>query len=290
MTRSQQSGFSSTTYRPLLLALFTLALFTTAAQAQTFTILHNFTGGTGGDSPFAGLSMDIDIETTCSRWFALLDRRSRADLPQAVALAESRKDTATPIELAEKSPAVRQADHDHDHDHGYMVPDMVPEMVPEPDHRRAAPGHRGMVGGRRQVSEVELVATIYYNRGVDLLAEKRFADAAAANAKALRLDPQNATAKGNFLATINNWAIDLGTSGEYEQAAELLRLGLAIDPSYDAVRANYVQLFRQWSEDLCGSGRYDDAVRLLTQASKDQPGEKFFREAAIEVLRRWAGR
>ncbi len=58
MTRSQQSGFSSTTYRPLLLALFTLALFTTAAQAQTFTILHNFTGGTGGDSPFAGLSMD----------------------------------------------------------------------------------------------------------------------------------------------------------------------------------------------------------------------------------------
>ena len=28
----------------------------------------------------------------------------------------------------------------------------------------------------RQVSEVELVATIYYNRGVDLLAEKQFAD------------------------------------------------------------------------------------------------------------------
>ena len=34
---------------------------------------------------------------------------------------------------------------------------------------------------------------IYYNRGVDLLAEKRFAEAAAANAKALRLDPTNAT-------------------------------------------------------------------------------------------------
>ena len=110
----------------------------------------------------------------------------------------------------------------------------------------------------RQVSEVELVATIYYNRGVDLLAEKRFADAAAANAKAVRLDPENATAKGNFLATINNWAIDLGTSGEYEKAAELLRLGLAADPGYEAFRSNYVQLFRQWSEHslpqrpLCG--------------------------------------
>ena len=87
------------------------------------------------------------------------------------------------------------------------------------------------------------MATIYYNRGVDLLAEKRFADAAAANAKAVRLDPQNATAKGNFLATINNWAIDLGTSGEYEKAAELLRLGLAADPGYDAFRSTTCSFF-----------------------------------------------
>ena len=151
-------------------------------------------------------------------------------------------------------------------------------------------GERPGAADLRPISEVELVATIYYNRGVDLLAEKRFADAAAANAKAVRLDPENATAKGNFLATINNWAIDLGTSGEYEKAAELLRLGLATDPNYDAFHANYVQLFRQWSEHLCRSGHYAAAVRLLTQAGKEQPDEKFFREAAVEVLRRWAER
>ena len=129
---------------------------------------------------------------------------------------------------------------------------------------------------------MQLVATIYYNRGVDLLAEKHFADAAAANAKALRLDPENAIAKGNFLATINNWAIALGMSGEYAKAAELLRLGLATDAGYEAFRANYVQLFRQWSEHLCRSGRYEDALRLLAQAAQSQPGEKFFREAAAE--------
>ncbi len=93
---------------------------------------------------------------------------------------------------------------------------------------------------------MELVATIYYNRGVDLLAEERFADAAAANLKAVRLDPQNATAKGNLLATINNWAIDLATSGNYEKAAALWQLGLATDPRYDAFRTNYGQLLRQW--------------------------------------------
>ncbi len=196
----------------------------------------------------------LDIETTCPRWFTLADRRSAADSAQAGDPTEVEKETTTRAVRAEKSPA------------------------------------RHVAQQRRQVSEVELVATIYYNRGVDLLAEKRFAEAAAANAKAVRLDPENATAKGNFLATINNWAIELGMSGEYEKAAELLRLGLAAEPGYDAFRSNYVQLFRQWSEYLCRRGRYDDAVRLLTQAAKEQPGEKFFREAAIEVLRRWAER
>ena len=196
----------------------------------------------------------LDIETTCPRWFTPVDRRSAANFPPAGKPAPTENGTAT-AELAEQSPA-----------------------------RRATQPRQSL----RQVSEVQLVATIYYNRGVDLLAEKRYAEAADANAKAVRLDPQNATAKGNFLATINNWAIDLATSGEYERAAELFRLGLATDPSYDAFHANYVQLFRQWSERLCRSGRYDDAVRRLTQAANEQPGEKFFREAAIDILRRWA--
>jgi tetratricopeptide (TPR) repeat protein len=149
----------------------------------------------------------------------------------------------------------------------------------------AKAGTTNSANAPRQISDVELVATIYYNLGVDWLLEKKFAAAVAANAKALRLDPANATAKGNYLATINNWAIALGTSGEYEEAAELLRLGQAADPRYDAFRANYVQLFRQWSFQLCRNGRFDDAARLLTEAAKEQPGEKFFHEAAIEVFR-----
>lgn len=199
----------------------------------------------------------LDIETTCPRWFALLDRPRGANVPPAGEPTSTAEETLAQAELAKQSLA------------------------------RDATGERRTM---RQVSEVELVATIYYNRGVDLLADKHFADAAAANAKALRLDPENATARGNFLATINNWAIDLGTSGEYEKASELLRLGLAADASYEAFHSNYVQLFRQWSEDLCRSGRHEDAVRLLARAAQEQPGEKFFHEAAIEILRRWAKR
>jgi len=199
----------------------------------------------------------LDIETTCPRWFTLNDRPGMTYFRRADEPAQAQQETTARADLAVRSPARDAAD-------------KTPPLRP--------------------VSEVELVATIYYNRGVELLAKKLFADAAAANAKAVRLDPKNATAKGNYLATINNWAVDLAISGNYERAAALLRLGLVTDPSYEAFRSNYVQLFRRWSEHLCRNGRYDDAVRLLGQAAKDQPGEEFFHEAAIEILRRWAGK
>lgn len=41
-----------------LLLLGTLALLTVSLQAQTFTVLHAFTGGMDGGSPYAGLSVD----------------------------------------------------------------------------------------------------------------------------------------------------------------------------------------------------------------------------------------
>ncbi len=100
----------------------------------------------------------------------------------------------------------------------------------------------------RQLSDVELVATIYYNRGVDLLADRRFAEAVAANAKAVRLDPHNTTAKGNYLATINNWGIELATAGQYAKASELFRLGMSTEPGFAAFRDNYARLQRQWDE------------------------------------------
>jgi hypothetical protein len=107
--------------------------------------------------------------------------------------------------------------------------------------------------GRREVSSVQFVATIYYNRGVDCLADRRFAEAAAANAKALRLDPANETARGNLLATLNNWAIEVSAQGEQATAMRLLHQGLAIDPDYAAFVANYPHVYRRWISTLQNS-------------------------------------
>jgi tetratricopeptide (TPR) repeat protein len=140
----------------------------------------------------------------------------------------------------------------------------------------------------REVSPIQLAAMIYYNRGVDLLAEKRFAEAAAANAKSARLDPSNATARGNLLATINNWSIDLGDSQHFAEAVDLLRQGLAIDPKFDAFGQNYVHVHHQWVEHLCREGHFEEALAVLSRATAEMPDRGYLRRTESEVRQRWA--
>jgi tetratricopeptide (TPR) repeat protein len=140
----------------------------------------------------------------------------------------------------------------------------------------------------REVSPIQLAAMIYYNRGVDLLAEKRFAEAAKVNAKALRLDPQNATARGNLLATINNWSIELGSSQHFAEAVDLLRQGLALDAKFTAFAQNYVHVHHQWADHLCQTGHFEEALDILSRAAAEMPDRDYLRRAQDEVCERWA--
>jgi hypothetical protein len=140
---------------------------------------------------------------------------------------------------------------------------------------------------KREVTPVQMTAMVYYNRGVDFLAEKRFADAATVNAKALWLDPQNTTARGNFLATLNNWSIGWCSSLHYAAAAKLLRTGMIFDRQYPAFQQNFVYLHHQWSEQLCREGHYSEAVDLLRKAAEELPEKDYLKQSLWDVYRRW---
>ncbi len=140
----------------------------------------------------------------------------------------------------------------------------------------------------REVSPVEMVAMIYYNRGVDLLAGKKFEQAAVANAKALWLDPSSTTARGNLLATINNWAIALGGRKRFADAIDLLHRGLTLDPRYPTFAPNYVHVHHQWVEYLSAAGNFDEALRVLGRAAMELPDRAYFNRARMDVYRHWA--
>lgn len=179
----------------------------------------------------------IDVETTCPRWFQLLDD------PQAQAQLLAR----------------------------------VRGSRPGVDPAKA-----------REVTPIQMAAMIYYNRGIDLLAAQQFPEALAANAKALRLDEASATARGNLLATINNWSIRLGEAGKYAESAGHLEDGFAIDPLYPAFAANYAHVHYEWLHALCQAKQFAEAVDVLQRAIERRPADGYFRRALADVHRRWA--
>ena len=140
---------------------------------------------------------------------------------------------------------------------------------------RTALGEHGdyaaKVAQRREVSPVQLLAMIYYNRGIDRLSQRRFPEALAANAQALRLDPANTAARGNLLATLNNWAIALGEAGQYREAAAKIEEGMALDPAYPTLAPNYAHVHYRWVERLCENQRFQEALDVLRQAAAHAP-------------------
>jgi hypothetical protein len=214
----------------------------------------------------------LDVETTCPRWFSLQHDRILDDVEGKGKIPLSCSSGTRRVPTTLEKGAVSFSLHEN-----RDSPQKTIGQNSAKDKFKL-----------REISPIQLTAMIYYNRGIDFLAEKRFAEAAAANAKAIRLDPQSSTARGNLLATINNWAIDLGNAGDYARAADLLWQGLAFDPHYEAFSLNLAHVHHQWSQELCKDGKYAEAVELLDQAASEMPDNAYFQHAVWDVYRRWA--
>jgi len=141
---------------------------------------------------------------------------------------------------------------------------------------------------RRSLSPAQLVAIVYYNQGVDLAEQHDYADAVAANYKALQLDPHNSTARGNLLAAVNNWALDLAEQKRFAKAVTLLQHGRQIAPEHQSFTVNQLALYQQWIHSLRRRGDFDRATSVLKRAAAEFPNEPYFHSALIRVFRQSA--
>lgn len=139
----------------------------------------------------------------------------------------------------------------------------------------------------RRLSPQGLAALFYYNAGADRLGARRFAEALAANVKALRLDPANLAARSNFLAGLNNWALECHSNGDFARAVWLLEHGLRMAPEHRSFRVNYVAIHQRWIEALVENERYEAALDCLATARRAAPEEGYFASAALEIRRRY---
>ena len=74
----------------------------------------------------------------------------------------------------------------------------------------------------RLLSPVQLLAKLFYNRGLSLLSEQQYEQALAATELSWQLDPQHDAAGENVATVINNWALVLCAEGQFSHSLQLL--------------------------------------------------------------------
>jgi hypothetical protein len=140
----------------------------------------------------------------------------------------------------------------------------------------------------RQLTGVQLLGKIYYNRGVSLLEQHHYAEAIALLKTSLQLDPFDGPAHNNLLAAHNNWALQLCDAGDYAAAAEKLAHGRAIDSEYVPLQTNDLYVHQKWVLHLCDQGKYSGALDLLEQGFQRRPEVPLFDGGRYAVYGMWS--
>lgn len=140
----------------------------------------------------------------------------------------------------------------------------------------------------RELSDVQLVGKVFYNRGVSLLETKQFAAAIDLLDTALQLDPADQPASENRRAALNNWALAECDAGRFQRAAELVRQGLDEYPEYPLFLANDLHVHQRWAMALCVQQKFSRAVQVLDKAHARRPDVVLFDQGRFAIYRQWA--
>jgi tetratricopeptide (TPR) repeat protein len=98
----------------------------------------------------------------------------------------------------------------------------------------------------RILADRQVVAVVYYNRALELLAEGRYREALEAQVASVWWDPENPYAWANLVAILNNWAVQKVREGKPEEALGLLELAAQLLPGFHPVETN-LRFLRQTS-------------------------------------------
>jgi len=157
----------------------------------------------------------------------------------------------------------------------------------EPSSIRNETGHQGLGNGTREITDVELLARIYYNRGVSLLKKRQYPQAFDLLQVSRQLDPENDIARQNTLACVNNWALLESDAKRFRRAAELLSYGLEMGPDYGPFRDNDLHVHHRWVTNLCGEGEFEQALDILESGHRRRPTAALFNGGRLAVYAAW---
>ena len=140
----------------------------------------------------------------------------------------------------------------------------------------------------RVVNEVQFLAKLYYNRGVNQLDNRQFAEAIVSFQRSVELDSHDVAGKENVLAAYNNWALFESDSANFERAIQILQEGSGVDAKYKPFLANDLHIHQKWVISLCKKRLYGQAIGVLQRCNRRRPNIPLFSEGRLSVYRDWS--
>jgi tetratricopeptide (TPR) repeat protein len=90
----------------------------------------------------------------------------------------------------------------------------------------------------REISDVQMLSRIYYNRGIAQAMDERFFEAATSLETSVQLDRLFQPATNNLLAVYNNWALCLCDDQEFVSALAVIQQAKRLAPGHPSVQNN----------------------------------------------------
>lgn len=151
-----------------------------------------------------------------------------------------------------------------------VLEDTGSMIVVETTSPRGFNAHRRLP--KNTISDMALVACIYYNHGVDMIEKRKFHEALVANFCSLALDSEDPEAVRNARACLINWGAELLRAKKFEDAILVCEVGLKLEPGNGIFKNNTVAVYDSWARTHMDAGQWADAVRVYEQGLERLPG------------------
>ena len=138
------------------------------------------------------------------------------------------------------------------------------------------------------ISELQLIARMYYNRGIDYVDRQQFAAAVSSIEVGLQIDPTHAASQRNLRATLNNWALACAQQQQFERAVGLLARLMDLDPEFEPLLVNDLHIHQQWVLHLCEQREYAQALDVLCNGHERRPTAQLFDRGRFALYEEWA--
>ena len=116
-------------------------------------------------------------------------------------------------------------------------------------------------------------ATAYRIMGDGYAHVSQFSKAIEYYQKALELASNNVEAQKNLVITYNNYGVTLRNNGEWDAAIRVYRDALALQPTYQVTRTNLIDVLWQKANARRQSGRSAEAIATYLELQKMQPND-----------------